>query len=145
MKLFAIFCFSLGLFPLQVNGQGQTMTVIVLGVKNSSGMVRVGLSNSEKEFTMIMWQTRSSMSVSTQAKAGEVQAVFENIGYGTYAISVVHDTNENGKMDSNAVGIPKEGFGFSNNARGIFGPPSFEETKFVWEGQKKIEIILKYY
>ena len=85
------------------------------------------------------WQSKGS-----KAKVGEVELVFEKVPPGTYAISVFHDANENGKLDSNFAGIPKEGFGFSNNAMGMFGPPSFGEAKFAFEGEKKIEITLKY-
>ncbi len=48
----------------------------------------------------------------------EVTVVFENLAPGEYGISVVHDENENGDLDKNFVGIPKEGFAFGNNAMG---------------------------
>jgi uncharacterized protein (DUF2141 family) len=55
---------------------------------------------------------------------------FTDIPFGTYAISVVHDENNNGKLDSNFIGIPKEGIGVSNNVKGSFGPPKFRDAKF---------------
>lgn len=55
---------------------------------------------------------------------------FTDLPFGEYAIAVLHDENENEKMDFNFLGIPQEGFGFSNNAKVTFGPPSFEEAKF---------------
>jgi len=58
-----------------------------------------------------------------------VAVVFENLEPGDYAVSVIHDRNNNGKLDTNRLGIPKEGFAFGNNAMGIFGPPSFENAK----------------
>ena len=78
------------------------------------------------------------------AKSGEVQVSFENISPGDYAISVMHDANENNELDSNAFGIPKEGFGFSNDVMGMFGPPSFEKAKFKFTGDNIISITLKY-
>ena len=80
----------------------------------------------------------------TVTKAGEVQVVFENVAPGDYAISVMHDANENDELDSNAFGIPKEGFGFSNDAMGMFGPPSFEKAKFNFTGKNQVAITLKY-
>lgn len=63
---------------------------------------------------------------------------------GIYAVSVIHDENDNGKLDTNILGIPKEGFGFSNNPRIFFGPPSFEKASFDSKDLKEIKIKLKY-
>ena len=74
-----------------------------------------------------------------EAKAASVDSktctvVFENVEAGTYAIRYYHDENENGKMDTGTFGIPKEGYGFSNNARGFMGPPDFEDMLFGVDG-----------
>ena len=61
---------------------------------------------------------------------------------GTYAIGLYIDANENEKMDTNFFGIPKEQFGFSNDAKGSFGPPSFESASFEVNQSKKIVINL---
>ena len=61
---------------------------------------------------------------------------------GTYAIGLYIDANENEKMDTNFLGIPKEQFGFSNDAKGSFGPPSFESASFEVNQSKKIVINL---
>ena len=52
------------------------------------------------------------------------------IPFGDYAISAFHDVNDNGKLDTNGVGIPKEPYGFSNGKKGTFGPPSFKRALF---------------
>ena len=49
---------------------------------------------------------------------------------GTYAIGIFHDVNLSNKMDNNFFGVPKEQYGFSNNARAFFGPPNFEDAAF---------------
>lgn len=59
---------------------------------------------------------------------------FENLPDGDYALSVLHDANRNGRMDFNALGIPVEGFGFSNKAVGSYGPPKFEAARFTVKG-----------
>jgi len=56
--------------------------------------------------------------------------IFENISKGNYAFRYFHDENNNDELDLNWLGIPKEGYGFSNNAVIKFGPPSFEEWLF---------------
>ena len=67
-----------------------------------------------------------------------------NLQPGTYAVKFFHDSNSNGQLDMNWMGIPKEGFGFSNNAYGMFMPKKFEEWLFEVNGDMKIELIPKY-
>ena len=81
-------------------------------------------------------------------KALEIKysSVFWNIDdlpAGDYMISVYHDRNGNGKLDFNLLHIPKEPYGFSNDARGRMGPPSWEDTKFsVCPGEQQMKITL---
>jgi uncharacterized protein (DUF2141 family) len=62
----------------------------------------------------------------------------KNLEPGKYAIRYYHDENMNGKMETNLVGKPTEGYGFSNNVTGKFGPPPFEKWLFEINGDKKI-------
>jgi uncharacterized protein (DUF2141 family) len=62
---------------------------------------------------------------------------------GTYAVSVIHDENANGKLDT-AIMIPREGFGFSRNPRIAFGPPSFASAEFAVKGVSRQSIQMKY-
>lgn len=63
---------------------------------------------------------------------------------GTYAITLFHDLNENSDLDTNALGIPTEPFGFSNDPKLLFGPPSFSKASFkVNNSTKLISIKLK--
>lgn len=63
---------------------------------------------------------------------------------GKYAIRYYHDENLNGKMETNMVGKPLEGYGFSNNAAGVFGPPSFDKCLFELSENKKIILRITY-
>ncbi len=75
---------------------------------------------------------------------GVFTARVENLTYGTYAVSVLDDENSNLEMDM-FIGIPKEGFGFSNNARVGLSPPKFEECSFILDQPyKQITIDLRY-
>lgn len=78
-----------------------------------------------------------------KANGKEVTVVFDKLKPGTYAISVIHDENENTKLDTK-MGIPKEGIGFSNNVMGSFGPPSFEKASFTVVDEKTLTIRLTY-
>jgi uncharacterized protein (DUF2141 family) len=64
---------------------------------------------------------------------------------GTYAISAFHDENNDKKVNSNFIGIPKEGIGVSNNAKGSFGPPKFDDAKFEFtQSDQSVGISLNY-
>jgi len=70
---------------------------------------------------------------------------FEDIPPGTYALAIVHDENMNGKLDTNLLGIPKEGYGFSNDAKALLGAPSFSAASFPYDGQNlELTISLNY-
>lgn len=69
----------------------------------------------------------------------------ENIKTGTYAIAVVHDENKNETLDENFFGIPKEGYGASNNNLPKMSSPTFEDNKFtITDKDKAINIKLRY-
>ena len=87
------------------------------------------------------------------AAKGIVEGVIEEVGTGsatysfelpngTYAIGIFVDTNYNNEMDRNFFGVPKEQYGFSNDAKGSFGPPSFKDASFTVSGDMKLTINL---
>ena len=76
-----------------------------------------------------------------QVEAGSAIWQFD-IPDGTYAIGIFIDTNDNNKMDKNFLGIPKEQYGFSNNAKARFGPPSFEDASFILKDNLSLSITL---
>jgi len=64
---------------------------------------------------------------------------------GTWAVLAYHDENGNKKLDTNFVGMPTEGYGFSNGAKARFGPPSFKDAAIaVGEGNVPATVTLKY-
>lgn len=113
-----------------------TIEVTVKNIREVKGSIRVGLFNSDESF---LKNALDGKIVKVSAK--EVTVVFENLKPGEYAVSVVHDENDNGELDSNIMGIPKEGFAFGNNATGMFGPPDFSKAKVKVEGQKITQVI----
>jgi uncharacterized protein (DUF2141 family) len=66
---------------------------------------------------------------------GEAEGTIE-LEAGTYSIGFFIDKNDNEKLDTNFLGVPKEQFGFSNDAMGRFGPPSFEAASFTLQEEK---------
>ena len=137
MKLLILFGLLLSMATPCV---GQDVEVIVKNVKNEKGVLMVGLFNSEKTFTRQPWKGEMP-----PAREGTITVVFKQVPAGKYAVAVFHDVNENGKLDTNFMGIPKEGFGFSNDVMGTFGPPSFEKAKFKCPVSKPVSVTMKYF
>lgn len=73
---------------------------------------------------------------------GPISLQLADLPDGDYAISLFIDRNANGKLDSNAMGMPTEPYAFSNDAIGNFGPPSFDKAKFSVSGDTRAVIRL---
>lgn len=115
--------------------------VTVRNIDEAKGSIRVGLFTNEDNFLKKAIEGKV-----VKASGTEVKVVFENLKAGEYAVSVIHDENENGELDTNGIGMPKEGFAFGNNAMGMFGPPSFEKAKVVVDKSPVKQVIeLKYF
>jgi uncharacterized protein (DUF2141 family) len=113
----------------------------VTNIKEAKGNIRVGLFSNENDFLKKAVEGKV-----VEATGNQVKVVFENLTAGEYAVSVIHDENENGELDTNAIGMPKEGFAFGNNAMGMFGPPSFDKAKVVVNKSPVKQVIeLKYF
>lgn len=117
------------------SAQNVGLTVQISGLKNNTGLVQVGLFNSEGTFLKTAYK-----GVSSEIKSNSAIVTFSNIPKGKYAISAYHDTNKNGKLDTNFIGIPKEDFACSNNAKGKMGPPKYEDAKFDLTKDMKIDV-----
>ena len=130
----------LSMVIVQCLAQGASLEVTVKNIKQQKGTIRVGLFDNEKDFLK-----KAVLGKVVKASGTEVTVLFENLKPGGYGLSVIHDENENGELDSNFVGMPKEGFAFGNNAMGMFGPPDFEKALVQVNGEKVVQVIsLKY-
>ena len=79
------------------------------------------------------------------ARPGTVSVVVHNVPPGDYAAQAFHDENGNEQVDQNFIGIPKEGVGFSRDARITFGPPKWSSAHFIHQGQPSVmRIRLRY-
>jgi uncharacterized protein (DUF2141 family) len=103
------------------------LTVRVNGLSNDRGRVAVALFASADAFPD---QKRALTGQLAKIEKGRAAVRFEGLRPGTYAVAVLHDENQNSKMDFNFLGMPLEGYGFSNDASAPFGPPSFGAAAF---------------
>ncbi len=105
--------------------KGQDIIVNMSNFDSNDGKVLVGLYDSETN-----WLSKRIMGDIVKLENKQCQVVFKNVPEGTYAVSIFHDENDNNKLDTNFLGIPKEDTGCSNNAPARFGPPKWKDAKF---------------
>ena len=140
MKYIAILLVSF--LTLLSTKETSTIKVKITGFKSIKGKCLVSLHNLAASFPAKPDKAMQSKNVVITDDGTTV--VFENLPNGTYAIAVVHDENDNKKMDTNFFGIPKEGYGVSNNKYPKMSEPSFDDAKFTLKEDKEISIKMKY-
>jgi uncharacterized protein (DUF2141 family) len=119
--------------------QNQEIKVIIDNVKDDQGTLWVALHKPAEDY-----MKERFMFIQLTPIKGRVSGAFTDVPPGIYAISVLHDANNNKVVDKNSIGIPLEGVGFSNDAMGRFGPPEFKKVAFEVPKQKELVITMKY-
>ena len=117
--------------------------VEIAGLRSDKGEVLCALFSSPGDFP----KRADKAVMRSKAAIAKGHAICEFPGAlpNTYAVSVIHDENSNGKLDTNFMGIPREGVGASNNAKGHFGPPKFDAASFRYSGGRlDLKIIITY-
>lgn len=135
--LFFFFTFLLpGIYPQEKTG---TIIIELDKIENQKGSIQISLYNNEDGFPD---DYKKAFFYKTYPITPELNKItIEDIPYGTYALAILHDENDNFKLDTNFLGIPKEGYGFSNNVKGMFGPPSFNRAKFEMNENESFHLI----
>lgn len=122
LLFFVITCFA-------VHGQ-ITLKIVIKNLESNKGNVLVdfrdGKDQQIKGYTANISNNQSIITIS-------------GLKPGKYAFKYFHDANNNKELDTNWVGMPTEGFGFSNNAKSKFGPPAFENTVFELKKDMTLE------
>lgn len=116
----------------------QNLTLEVRGIEKVEGHLYVAIYNSEETF---MKKPLTAFRIDVKDKALSIPC--QGLPAGTYAISLFQDENGNAKLDTAAFGIPTEKFGFSNDAQGVMGPPSYEKCRFTFSEDTTLVIHLK--
>jgi uncharacterized protein (DUF2141 family) len=124
MKLIHTICCAALLTAAQAGAAD--LTIHVDDVREAGGNILVALYNSAGSF---LKTTVGTASIAAATAANTV--VLKDLPAGEYAFAVFHDANSNAKLDKNMFGMPTEPYGFSNNALGNMGPPSFEQARFT--------------
>jgi len=114
------------------------LNIEITGIKKVKGKLSACLITDKSEF---LKSCSDYFEIPVNARA--LKFTKKGLQPGEYAITIYHDSNSNGELDTNFFRIPKERYGFSNNARNTFGPPDFEKCLFEVKGDTTIAIRLK--
>lgn len=115
--------------------ESHSLTVVIKNFKNTKGKAQITYFDSEEKFL----KEGKTVTVDIENQ-NEITVVFEGVKSNKIAVSVIHDENENGGLDTGVFGIPTEDYGFSNDAKGSFGPPSFEDCIIELSDDKTVKI-----
>jgi uncharacterized protein (DUF2141 family) len=136
-------------------GAGE-LRITVKGIRSPNGVILIGLYDSAESFERAIGLSDkegflndpdrvvgAALRANVALKGG---VVFSNLERAQYAVIVFHDENSNGRLDKNFWGVPTEPYGFSNGARGILGPPRFDDSAISLDGSDKaVDITLIYH
>ncbi len=131
--------------PLTPLPEGEASLVVTIpGLRNDAGTLRCALFTTPEGFPGPSRLDRGQVNV--KAAKGSVTCTFPRLPAGTFAISVLHDENDNAKLDSNFFGIPTEGYGVSNNVVPALASPRFTDATFTLSATERraLTITLKY-
>ncbi|AWH22941.1 DUF2141 domain-containing protein [Stenotrophomonas sp. ZAC14D2_NAIMI4_6] len=118
---------TLACLTLAASASAADLTLNVQGIRAQTGTVRAALVNSADG-----WDGKAAPLKAAQARPSgdHLQFTFKDLPAGSYAVLLTHDENDNGKLDTNLVGMPVEGYGFSNNPN-VMRKPTFDEARFT--------------
>jgi len=125
-KLILITAIISGVYGYGYSQSQSKITVNVSQVSNTKGIIRVTIFNSKETFLGAAYKQ-----IKRKAAIGDMVFEFEEIPKGEYTVSVIHDENENGELDTNFIGIPSEPYGISMDGKSNFGPPKYEDALFT--------------
>ena len=145
MKQFLLFVLaSISLFSFKnQNGENFSLTVEVNGLQNSKGIVQFALYN--KNGTIPDEDYKKCCKIlKEKIQNGSSKVIFSNLPIGKYAVNILHDENENGKIDKGFI-LPIEGIGFSNyQSIGLTNRPNFSKASFELKENKRISVKIIY-
>lgn len=114
------------------------LTIIIKGIEKIVGNMNVAMYNNYKSFANKETPFRGAVMPIIDYT---IIVTFDSVPKGVYSVAVFQDEDKNGILKTNNLGIPVEGYGFSNNVPGAMRPPDYAQTKFVYSGKNKAIII----
>ena len=138
LTVLLVIIFSTNFLLAQEPNTTHAVRITVTNFENIKGKLQVCLTDKKEDF-LKQCEYATAVTVTNNTISVEIA----NIKTGVYSISLFHDENNNGVLDTKGFfGIPSEPYGFSNNPSTTFGPPSFEKCTLLVDRDKKISIEL---
>ncbi len=131
-KYLSVLVAGLTIAAVAQSSRAAELKITVNNIQTGKGEIRIALYKQADQ-----WLSKSFKKMQEPAVEGSVTVVFKDLPPGDYAVALYHDVDGDGKMAKNFMGIPKEPTGFSNDARGSFGPPSFDAVKVTLPEESK--------
>lgn len=119
--------------PQRAGADGARVVVEVEGLRSNRGAVLGALFRSRDGWTE---EGREIATCRADIDGRTATCVLSDVAPGTYAFAFLHDEDGDGALDRDWIGLPSEGFGFSNDAAPVLGPPSFESASFRHAGSE---------
>jgi uncharacterized protein (DUF2141 family) len=125
--------------PVLAQDEGPTLVFVVRGLRNDVGVVGGGIYSDRNVWTHEGGQVATCHGA---IHGGTARCVIRAPGPGTYAFAFLHDEDGDGRMRTDALGLPQEGYGFGHDAHGTLGAPSFESASYALGAAQRIESTL---
>ncbi|MCY1723310.1 DUF2141 domain-containing protein [Prolixibacteraceae bacterium Z1-6] len=109
------------LFIPTISSAQITLFIEIETIRNNNGQILLEFNSETEEVVK---------GISEKIAENKCIITVENLKPGNYAFKYFHDENMDEKINTNFMGLPREGYGFSNNAKGKFGPPTFDKMIF---------------
>ncbi len=135
--------FALAAPAMSDTARAAELTIAVSGVKSAEGRIYVALHRAAAgvKFPDMKGAVAGAWS---KAQKGGFSVTFAGLAPGRYAVNGFHDTDGDGELDTNLLGVPTEGYGFGNGATGSFGPPDFTAASIAVEGKTGVDLPIGY-
>lgn len=132
----------IALLPLlSLAGKAQNLVLQIAEVKQGKGPIMIAVFQSAKGFP---YDHKQAIALHRAEPKKGSASLNISLPEGRYAIALFQDSNEDGKLNTNFMGVPKEGYGVSNNAYNLFSAPQFKDAAFDHKGKTVLKINMKY-
>lgn len=115
--------------------------VDITRLRNNNGHVLISLFKDGNGYPDQVEKAVRRAKLSIKDKTAWV--LFTGLPAGKYAVAILHDENDDQRMNKTGLGLPREGYGFSNNVMGAFGPPTFSRAGFAYSGKNLLQLQIR--
>ena len=131
MRIYLFVLWTAALFTPEKKGE---LVLQIKNIESASGVLHIAVYDEGNFLQEEKELLKMTAIVQTQQ---DLRVAIPDLPFGTYAVAIYHDVNNNGKLDKNYLGIPAEPYAFSNNPKAKWRSPTFDETQIELSSQQK--------